>query len=137
MRNPYSVLGVGPQATTAELRSAHRDGLEKAASAKAASDLEWAFGILRDPQRRRRADQILAKANEAGKPGRAMASLALVLVVGLGIIVSALWPSGDVCPRCNDRSLVEEAGAEERTTLSCAAGACGFSFAYDPNADED
>lgn len=70
MATYYEVLGVGPTATSDEVRTAYRDrarvlhpdraGGDGGGSARAMQDLNEAFRVLRDPQRRADYDRRLA-----------------------------------------------------------------------------
>lgn len=70
MATYYEVLGVGPAATSEEVRTAYRDrarvlhpdraGADGGGSARAMQDLNEAFRVLRDPQRRADYDRRLA-----------------------------------------------------------------------------
>ena len=157
--DPYTVLGIEQDASTQEIKKAHRQKLIEAQYSVSISVdyVEAAYLILIDPDERRRLDMNLNAADvnkecstedthlrvtsdprPTGRPRqRRMEMLAVFLLVvfAFNLYFFVLRQGGEICPRCHRKSIVETARTESSVTLSCTRESCGFTFEYDQAAD--
>ena len=157
--NPYSILGIQRDATTAEIEKAHRQKLIEAQYSVSLSvdHIEAAYLVLIDPDERHRLDNRLIAASlkkgvsteeavakvkiapsekeRTRQRRKALLASVLLAVFAFSLYFFVLRQAGEICPRCHRNSLVETRRTESLVTVSCTRTSCGFSFEFDEVAD--
>jgi ssDNA-binding Zn-finger/Zn-ribbon topoisomerase 1 len=156
--NPYSVLGIQQDASTAEIERAYRQKLIEAQYSTSISvkHVEAAYLVLVDPDDRRRLDKKLSdvafnneystkdtdpkvKSHLHPKERKRQRRMALLAGVLLAVLAFSSYffvlRGGEICPLCHRKSAVETGRTGSRVTLSCTRKSCDFSFEYDRAVD--
>jgi len=156
--NPYTILGIQQDASTAEIERAYRQKLIEAQYSTSISvkHVEAAYLVLVDPDDRRRLDKKLSdvsfkqefstgktdfKVNSEPHPKERKRQRRMALLAGVLLAVLAfssyffVLRGGEICPLCHRKSVVETGRTGSRVTLSCTRKSCDFSFEYDRAVD--
>ncbi len=156
--NPYSVLGIQQDASTAEIERAYRQKLIEAQYSTSISvkHVEAAHLVLLDPDDRRRLDKKLNdaafkkefstgktdfKVKSEPRPRERTRQRRMALLAGVLLAVLAfssyffVLRGGEICPLCHRKSVVETGRTGSRVTVSCTRKSCDFSFEYDQAVD--
>lgn len=156
--NPYTVLGIQPDASTAEIKKAHRQKLIEAQYSASISvkHVEAAYLVLVDPDQRQRLDKKLndaafdkefssadtdfkVKSEPHPKQRTRQRRMALLAGVLLAVLAFSFYffvlRGGEICPLCHHKSVVETGRTGSRVTVSCTRASCSFSYVYDQAVD--